>query len=91
MNGVTSKLHWVIKFVTPRGKKTLYGDQVAAKQFYLAIVSMKATMKDVQLVEEEKEVLEDVSRISKAKVIEDLIFMNLMIQARISTSSLAQT
>ena len=28
MQGVASMLHQVIKFVTPRGENTLYGDQV---------------------------------------------------------------
>ena len=54
-------------------EETLYGDQVAAKQCYLAIVSTKATMKEVQLVEEEREVLEDVGRTPETKVAEDLI------------------
>ncbi|GFZ07044.1 hypothetical protein Acr_18g0012140 [Actinidia rufa] len=47
--------------------------KVAAKQCYLATVSTKAAMKEVQLVEEEHEVLEDVGRDLKAKVVEDLI------------------
>ena len=42
MKGVTSTLHQAIKFVTPRGEEAIYGDQVAAKQCYLATVSTKA-------------------------------------------------
>ena len=39
----------------------------------LATVSTKATMKEVQLVKEEREIMEDVSRTQEAKVVEDLI------------------
>ncbi|GFY92612.1 hypothetical protein Acr_08g0010080 [Actinidia rufa] len=73
MKGVASTLNQVFKFAGPRGEKILYGDQVAAKQCYHAIVSTKATMKEVQLVEEEREVLEDVGRAPEAKVVEDLL------------------
>ena len=48
MKGVASTLHLVIKFATPRGEGTLYRDQVAAKQCYLATVSTKVAMKEVQ-------------------------------------------
>ena len=40
-------LHQVIKFVTPQGKETLYGDQVVAKQCYLATVATKVAMREV--------------------------------------------
>ncbi|XP_057490953.1 uncharacterized protein LOC130776722 [Actinidia eriantha] len=73
MKGVASMLHQAIKFVTPRGEEAIYGDQVAAKQCYLATVSTKAVVKEVQMVEEDIEVLEDVGRDPKAKVIEELV------------------
>ncbi|GFZ11339.1 hypothetical protein Acr_22g0007370 [Actinidia rufa] len=73
MKGVASTLYQTIKFATPRGKETLYENQVAIKQCYLATVSIKATMKEVQLIAEEQEVLEDVERDLEAKVVEDLI------------------
>ncbi|GFY93006.1 hypothetical protein Acr_08g0014020 [Actinidia rufa] len=47
--------------------------QVAAKQYYLATISSKAVMKEVQMVEEDIEVLEDVGRDPEAKVIEELV------------------
>ena len=53
-------LHQVIKFTTPRGEETIYGDEVVAKHYYLAMVSIKKTMKEVKIVVEEREVLEDV-------------------------------
>ena len=81
MKGVASTLHQVIKFASPRGEETLYGDQVAAKQCYLATVFTKVAMKEVQLIEEEHEVLEDVGRDPEAKVVEDLYAMNWMSQA----------
>ena len=46
---------------------------MAAKQCYLVTISTKATMKEVQLVEEEIEVLEDIGRTPEDKVMEDLI------------------
>ena len=66
-------LHQVIKFTTPEGRRPFYGDQVAAKQCYLATISMKTDIKEVQLIEEEREVLEGIRRDPKAKVVEDLI------------------
>ncbi|XP_057478211.1 uncharacterized protein LOC130765726 [Actinidia eriantha] len=47
MKGVASTLHQAIKFVTSRGEETIYGDQVAAKQFYLATVSTKMAVREV--------------------------------------------
>ena len=41
------------------------------------MVSTKAAMKEVQLIEEEQDVLEDVGRDPKAKVVEDLICYEL--------------
>ncbi|XP_057489449.1 uncharacterized protein LOC130775334 [Actinidia eriantha] len=73
MKGVASTLHQAIKFVTPRGDEVIYGDQVAAKQCYLATVSTKVAVKEVQMVEEDIEVLEDVGRDPKAKIIEELV------------------
>ncbi|XP_057505216.1 uncharacterized protein LOC130788530 [Actinidia eriantha] len=73
MKGVAFTLHQAIKFVMPRGEEAIYGDQVAAKQYYLAIVSTKAAVKKVQMVEEDIEVLEDVGRDPEAKVIEELV------------------
>ena len=73
MRGVASTLHQVIKFITPRGVEAVYGDQVAAKQCYLATVSTKAAVKEVQMVQEDIEVLEDVGRDPEAKVVEDLV------------------
>ena len=55
----------------------LYENQVATKQCYLATKSTRATIKEVKLVEEEREILEDVSRASKAKVMEDQICYEL--------------
>ena len=66
-------LHQVIKFAIPRGDEAFYGDQVEAKQFYLAMVSTKVAMKELQLVEEEQEILEDVGSTPKANVMEDFI------------------
>ncbi|GFS36525.1 hypothetical protein Acr_00g0046500 [Actinidia rufa] len=77
MKGVASTLHQVIKFTNPRHEETLYRDRVAAKQCYLATISTKAAIKKVQLIEEEREVLEDVGRDPKAKVAEDLICYEL--------------
>ena len=37
------------------------------------MISIKEAMKEVQLIEEEHEILEDVKREPKAKVMEDLI------------------
>ncbi|XP_057488466.1 uncharacterized protein LOC130774448 [Actinidia eriantha] len=73
MKGMASTLHQAIKFVMPRGEETIYGDQVAAKQCYLAMVSTKTAVKEVQMVEEDIEVLEDVGRDPEAKVIEELV------------------
>ncbi|GFS42094.1 hypothetical protein Acr_00g0078070 [Actinidia rufa] len=73
MKRVASTLHQAIKFVTPRGEEAIYRDQVAAKQCYLATVSTKAAVKEVQMVEEDIEVLEDVGRDPEAKVIEELV------------------
>ena len=77
MKGVASTLYQEIKFATPQGEETIYGDQVAAKQCYLATVSTKAAMKEVQLIEAEQEVLKDVGRVPEAKVVEDLICYEL--------------
>ena len=77
MKGDASTLHQLIKFATPKGQKILYGDQVATKQCYLTTVSTKAAMKKVLFVEEEREVLEDVGRTPKNKLVEDLICYKL--------------
>ncbi|GFZ01023.1 hypothetical protein Acr_14g0006580 [Actinidia rufa] len=81
MKRVASKLHQVIKFATPRGKETLYGDQVIAKQCYLPIESTKAAMREVQLVEEEMEVLDDVGRDPEAKRTELIQLLKANIKA----------
>ncbi|GFZ05420.1 hypothetical protein Acr_17g0009920 [Actinidia rufa] len=73
MKAVAFTLHQAIKFVTPRGEEAIYGDQVATKQCYLAIVSTKSTVKEVQMVEEDIEVLEDVGCDPEAKVIKKLV------------------
>ncbi|GFS40182.1 hypothetical protein Acr_00g0066980 [Actinidia rufa] len=73
MKGVASTLHQAIKLLTPRGEEAIYGDQVAAKQCYLAIVSTKMAMREVQMIEEDIEVLEDVGRDPETKVIEELV------------------
>ncbi|GFZ04686.1 hypothetical protein Acr_17g0002580 [Actinidia rufa] len=73
IKGMASTLHQAIKFLTPRGEETIYGDQVVAKQCYLAIVSTKMARKEVQMIEENTEVLEDVGRDPEAKVIEELV------------------
>ncbi|GFZ21140.1 hypothetical protein Acr_29g0003020 [Actinidia rufa] len=77
VEGMVSTLYQVIKFATFYREETLYGDQVAAKQCYLAAVSIKAAMKEVHLVEEEYEVLEDVGWNPEAKVVEDLVRFEL--------------
>ena len=76
MKRVASILHQVIKFTTPRGEKTLYGDQVEAKQCYLTTVSTKAAMKEMHM-KEEREILKSISRTHKAKVVEDLMRFGL--------------
>ncbi|GFS37062.1 hypothetical protein Acr_00g0049520 [Actinidia rufa] len=73
MKGVASTLHQAIKFLTPRGEEAIYGDQVTAKQCYLATVSTKMAMKEVQMIEKDIEVLKDVGRDPEAKVIEELV------------------
>ncbi|GFZ00158.1 hypothetical protein Acr_13g0015570 [Actinidia rufa] len=73
MKGVASTLHQAIKFLMPRGEETIHGDQVVTKQCYLATVSTKTAMKEVQMIEENTEVLEDVGRDPEAKVIEELV------------------
>ena len=77
MKVVAFTLHQVIKFSIPRGKETLYEDQVAAKQCYLATISTKTAMKEVQLIEEEHEVLDDIGRDPKAKVVKALLHYEL--------------
>ncbi|GFY91447.1 hypothetical protein Acr_07g0016430 [Actinidia rufa] len=52
-------------------------ERVAAKQCYLTTVSTKGATKEVQLIEQEHEVLEDVGRDLEAKVMEDLIHYEL--------------
>ena len=51
----------------------LYENQVATKQCYLATKSTRATIKEVKLVEEEREILEYIGRTPEAKFVEDLI------------------
>ena len=46
---------------------------MVVKQFYLATIATKTTMKEVQLVKEEHEVLEDVRRNPEAKIVKNLI------------------
>ncbi|GFY97538.1 hypothetical protein Acr_12g0000790 [Actinidia rufa] len=53
--------------------EAIYGDHVTTKECYLATVSTKAAVKEVQMVEEDMEALEDVGRDPKAKVIEELV------------------
>ncbi|XP_057501720.1 uncharacterized protein LOC130785552 [Actinidia eriantha] len=77
MKGVASTLHQAIKFVMPRGEEAIYGDQVAAKQCYLATVSTKVAVKKVQMVEEYIEALKDVGRDPEAKVVEELVHYEL--------------
>ena len=72
MKVVAFTLHQVIKFSIPRGKETLYEDQVAAKQCYLATISTKAAMKEVQIIKAKQQVLEDVRRDPRAKVMDVL-------------------
>ena len=50
---------------------------MVAKQCYLATISIKAAMKEVKLIDEEREVLEDVRRDLEDKVVEDLICYKL--------------
>ena len=47
------------------------------KQYYLATVSTKPIMKEVQLIEEEIEVLEGVGQDPEAKVVKELICYEL--------------
>ena len=46
---------------------------MVAKQCYLTTISTKVTKKEVQLIEEEMEVLEDVGRDPETKVVDDLM------------------
>ena len=46
---------------------------MVVKQCYFATISTKAAVKEVQLIEEERKVLEDAGRNPDAKVVEDLI------------------
>ena len=50
-----NRLHTVLdrQITTSKSEETLHGDQVAAKQCYLATICTKATMKKVQLLEKE--------------------------------------
>ena len=50
---------------------------MVAKQCYLATISTKVDIKEVQLIEEGNRVLEDVGRDPEAKVMEDLIHYEL--------------
>ena len=50
---------------------------MAVKQCYIATISTKAALKEVQLIKEEHEVLEDVQKDLEAKVLEDLIHFEL--------------
>ena len=56
--------------MSPPEARTLYVDQVIAKQCYLAKVSTEAIMREMQLVEEE-------GKSPKAKVIKNLILYDL--------------
>ena len=67
----------MIKFVAPKARKPFYRDQVATKQYYIATVSTKVSMREVPPVEEEQEVLEDVSRTPEAKVMKELVRYDL--------------
>ncbi|GFZ00954.1 hypothetical protein Acr_14g0005890 [Actinidia rufa] len=89
IKGMASTLHQAIKFLTPRGEETIYGDQVVAKQCYLAIVSTKMARKEVQMIEENTEVLEDVGRDPEAKVIEELFDISFLPRAAIKGQVLA--
>ncbi|GFZ07010.1 hypothetical protein Acr_18g0011800 [Actinidia rufa] len=60
------------------GEEAIYGDQVAAKQCYLATVSTKMAMREVQMIEQDIEVLEDVGRDPEAKVIEELVLADFV-------------
>ena len=51
----------------PRDEEILYEDQVTTQQCYLATISTKEAMKEMQLVKKEHEVLEDVGRNLEAK------------------------
>ncbi|GFZ15662.1 hypothetical protein Acr_25g0000710 [Actinidia rufa] len=59
--------------VDTENSEAIYGDQVAAKQCYLATVSTKVAVKEVPMIEEDIEVLKDVGRDPEAKVIEKLV------------------
>ena len=50
---------------------------MAVKQCYLATVSTKVAMKEMQLVEEKWKVLVDVGKTPEAKVVEDLVCYDL--------------
>ena len=64
---------------------------MTVKQCYLATISTKTPMKEVQFIKEKHEVLKDIRRDSKAKVVEDLIRYELDNQVRIVSFSLVQT
>ena len=72
MKCIALTLDQVIRFAIPRGEEVLYRDQISAQQCYVATMKTKSATEIVELIEKEREVLEDVVRIPKEKVMEEL-------------------
>ncbi|XP_028101961.1 uncharacterized protein LOC114301233 [Camellia sinensis] len=80
MQAVASTYHQVLRFSTPTGQiEEVRGDQVMAKQCFVAVNGSRAAKGFVQMIEgpEGKEVLEDMGRKAEEKSVEDLVKMRV--------------
>ncbi|XP_028058581.1 uncharacterized protein LOC114262423 [Camellia sinensis] len=76
MQAVASTFHQVMRFPAPTGQiEEVWGDQVMAKQCFIAVNGSRAAKGFVQMIEgpKGKEVLEDVGRKAEEKSVEDLV------------------
>ncbi|XP_028060640.1 uncharacterized protein LOC114264247 [Camellia sinensis] len=76
MQAVASTFHQVMRFSASSGQiEEVWGDQVMAKQCFVAVNGSRAAKGFVQMIEgpEEKEVLEDVGRKAEEKSVKDLV------------------
>ncbi|XP_028085065.1 uncharacterized protein LOC114286167 [Camellia sinensis] len=76
MQAVTSTYHQALRFPAPNGQmEEVWGDQVMAKQCFVAINGSRAAKGSVQMIEgpEGKVVLDDVGRKAEEKSVEDLV------------------
>ncbi|XP_028092210.1 uncharacterized protein LOC114292436 [Camellia sinensis] len=76
MQAVASTYHQVLRFPAPIGRiEEVWGDQVMAKQCFVAVNGSRAAKEFVQMIEgpEGKEVLEDMGRRAEEKSIKDLV------------------